>query len=198
MWALSYYLTQLSLGPEAVASRLPEGLRRDVVGKATPDRGGPRKPPMQLPVEFQTVETRCAREGHTRPRGPSEKPRWSGPQGLWLNIRRTIWHNVTVITVGSKYEVYVQSPASSHMQTLERPFLEVCNKVRGKYIWKEVFLRLYPALFLPVSSSCIFLDASFIIVSVFTQYIYVYFCMNQQMTMQHRERSCTFSYTSVL
>ena len=28
-------------------------------------------------------------------------------------------HNVTVITVGSKYEVYVQSPASSHMQTFE-------------------------------------------------------------------------------
>ena len=55
MWALSYYLTQLSLGPRAVASRLPEGLRRDVVGKATPDRGGPRKPPMQLPADSQRV-----------------------------------------------------------------------------------------------------------------------------------------------
>ena len=51
-------------------------------------------------------------------------------------------HNVTVITVGSKYEVYVRSPASSHMQTLKQPFLEACSKVRGKYIWKEVFLRL--------------------------------------------------------
>ena len=68
-------------------------------------------------------------------------------------------HNVTVITVGSKYEVYVRSPASSHMQTLEQPFLEACNKVRGKYIWKEVFLRLYPASFLPVSSSYVYLSA---------------------------------------
>ena len=42
--------------------------------------------PKQLPVDFQTVETRCGREGHTRPWGPSEKPRWSGPQDLWLSI----------------------------------------------------------------------------------------------------------------
>ena len=51
------------------------------------------------------------REGHTRPRGPSESP-----DGVDPNIRRTR-DNVTVITVGSKYEVYVRSPASSHMQT---------------------------------------------------------------------------------
>ncbi len=43
MWALSYYLTQLSLGPGAVAGRDPD--RPDVVGKATPDRGGTRKTP---------------------------------------------------------------------------------------------------------------------------------------------------------
>ena len=50
-------------------------------------------------------------------------------------------HNVTVITVGSKYEVYVRSPAPSHMQTLNNPF-EPCNKVRGEYFSKEVFLHL--------------------------------------------------------
>ena len=38
--------------------------------------------PKQLPVEFQT--TRCGREGHTRPRGPSESP-----DGVDPNIRRT-------------------------------------------------------------------------------------------------------------
>ena len=48
MWALGYYLTQLSLGPRAVASRLPDSQRPDVVGKATRDRGGPRKVPMDL------------------------------------------------------------------------------------------------------------------------------------------------------
>ncbi len=40
--------------------------------------------PKQLPAEFQTVETRCGREGHTRPRGPSESP-----DGVAPNIRRT-------------------------------------------------------------------------------------------------------------
>ena len=62
---------------------------------------------------------------------------------------------MTVISVGSKYEVYVRSPASSHMQPFNNPF-EPCNKVRGKYIVKEVFLR-FPSCFL---SSCIFLCAS--------------------------------------
>ena len=30
--------------------------------------------PKQLPADFQTVETRYGREGHTRPRGHSENP----------------------------------------------------------------------------------------------------------------------------
>ena len=30
--------------------------------------------PEQLSVEFQTVETRCGKEGHTQPRGFSETP----------------------------------------------------------------------------------------------------------------------------
>ena len=89
MWALNYYLTQLSLGPRAVASRIPDSERPDVVGKATPDRGGPRKAPMELTPTSGEQERR---------------------------------HNVTVITVGSKYEVYVRSPAPSHMQTLKQPF----------------------------------------------------------------------------
>ena len=33
----------VELGAKAVASRLPESQRPDVVGKATPDRGDPRK-----------------------------------------------------------------------------------------------------------------------------------------------------------
>ena len=41
--------------------------------------------PKQLPVDFQTVETRCGREGHTWPRGHSKNPRCScqqTPRGL--------------------------------------------------------------------------------------------------------------------
>ena len=33
------------MGPKAVASRIPDSQRPDVVGKATPERGGPRKSP---------------------------------------------------------------------------------------------------------------------------------------------------------
>ena len=48
----------------------------------------------QLPADSQRVETRCGKEGHTRPRGSSKSP-----DGVDPNIRRTR-HNVTVITVG--------------------------------------------------------------------------------------------------
>ena len=63
------------------------------------------------------LETRCGRESHTRPRGPSESP-----DGVDPTSGEQERHNVTVITVGSKYEVYVRSPAPSHMQTLNNPF----------------------------------------------------------------------------
>ena len=90
--------------------------------------------PKQLPGEFQTVETRCGKEGHTR---------LSRPQHQEKQER----HNVTVITVGLKYEIYVRSPAPSHMQTLNNPF-EPCNKLRGKYVVKEVFMRLPSCVFI--------------------------------------------------
>ena len=79
------------------------------------------------------IETRCDRESHTRPRVPRKPPmEWTPTSGEQER------HNVTVITVGSKYEVYVRSPAPSHRQ----PFRTLTNKVRGKYNCKEVFLRL--------------------------------------------------------
>ena len=74
-----------------------------------------------------------------------------------------------------KFTFGLQHPLTCNPSTtLSNP----CNKERGKNIIKEVFLSFLhtyfiPASFLPVSSSCVFLDASFIIVSVFTQYIYI-------------------------
>ena len=47
-WALNHYITQLSLSPSGVASRVPDSWRRVVVGKATPDRGGPQEPRWSL------------------------------------------------------------------------------------------------------------------------------------------------------
>ena len=73
-------------------------------------------------------------------------------------------HNMTVITVGSKYEVYVRSPAPSHMQTFNNPFRTLTNKVRGKILLKKSscvflpafsFLRFYHALFNTASLSCV-------------------------------------------
>ena len=65
-WASNDYIIQLSSTSQVVASRVPDSWRRGVVGKATPNRGGPWKPrwslgsredadKMQLPVEFQTA-----------------------------------------------------------------------------------------------------------------------------------------------
>ena len=60
VWVLNYYLTQLSSGCQAVASRLPDSKRPDVVGKATPDRGGPRKTPDGVdPNIRRTRKTQC-------------------------------------------------------------------------------------------------------------------------------------------
>ena len=50
------------------------------------------------------------------------------PRPLVEHLREQERHNVTVITVGSKYEVYVRSPASSHMQTLNQPFQTLAIK----------------------------------------------------------------------
>ena len=48
--------------------------------------------PKQLPGEFQTAETRCGKEGHTRPRGASENPWWSGPHHQ-ENKKDTTWRS---------------------------------------------------------------------------------------------------------
>ena len=80
VWALNYYLTQLSSSPR---SSCQEGSRQ--------------------------LETRCSRESHTRPRGPSETPiELTPPSGGHER------HNVAVITVGQDITVYVRSPAPSH------------------------------------------------------------------------------------
>ena len=106
---------------------------------------------MQLPADFQTVETRCGREGHTRPRGPSESP-----DGVDPNIRRTRKTQRDGHNSGVKiWSLCSVSSTLSHAN-LEQPFRNPCKKVRGKYIVKEVFLR-FPSCFL---SSCVFLCAS--------------------------------------
>ena len=133
----------VEFGSQSSCQQTPRGLETRCGREGHTRPRGPRKPPEQLPADSQRVrdemcqgrphptegdlgnpqsscqltprglETRSGREGHTRPRGSSESP-----DGVDPNVRRTR-HNVTVITVGSKYEVYVRSPSSSHTQTLQ-------------------------------------------------------------------------------
>ena len=129
VWALNYYLTQLSSSPRAVASRIPAKL-----------------------------ETRCGRESHTRLRGPSGTPMEWTP-----GSREQEKHNVTVITVGSRYYSLCSVSSSLSHATLEQPFWKLTNKVRGKILLKK--------------SSCVFLHASvFVVVSWIILHIYVHVC----------------------
>ena len=78
-----------------------------------------------------------------------------------------------VITVGSKYEVYVRSPAPSHMQTLDQPFRNLQIKMRGKIFYKEVFLRLSVC----VVYSCDFIIvrlSNYCVVRMLHEHVYVY------------------------
>ena len=108
VWALNYYLTQLSSSPR---SSCQEGSRQ--------------------------LETRCGKESHTRPRGPSGTPmEWTPASGEQER------HNGTVITVGFKIsQLYSISSSLSHA-TLEQPFRTLAIKWEVKCICKEVFLRL--------------------------------------------------------
>ena len=101
------------------------------------------------------LETRCGREGHTRPRGPSEAPmEWTPTSGEQER------HNVSVITVGSKYEVYVRSLAPSHMLTLEQPF-------------RTLQIKWEVNIFLKKSSCVVYYCVCYHCVDMYPVYIYV-------------------------
>ena len=104
-------------------------------------------------------------------------------------------HNVTVITVGSKYNVYVRPPASSQTQTLQIK--------RGEYFSKEVFLCLPSCRFFMRLPSCVVLHASvFVVVSLWIiLHIYVHVCRCEStyvtiLTIRSWWKS-TFSFSSV-
>ena len=78
------------------------------------------------------------REGHTRPRGPSESP-----DGVDPNIRRTIKTQRDGHNSGVKiWSLCSVSSTLSHA-SIEQPFQTLTNKVSGKYNCKEVFLCLF-------------------------------------------------------
>ena len=55
----------VELGAKVVASRIPDRYRPDVVGKATPDRGGPRKTPDGVDPNIRRTR-KTQRDDHNR------------------------------------------------------------------------------------------------------------------------------------
>ena len=99
VWALNFYLTQLSSSPRS-----------------------------SWQWNSRLLETSCGREGQTRRRGPSGTPmKWTPALGEQER------HNVTVITVGSRYySIYSISSSLSHA-TLEQPFRTLAIKWEVKH-----------------------------------------------------------------
>ena len=88
-------------------------------------------------VELSSGSSWVRRPG--RQLGPDE---WA--LGLRLSSpREQERHNVTVITVGSRYHSLCSISSSLSHATLEQPFRTLAIKWEVKYFYKEVFLRLY-------------------------------------------------------
>ena len=114
VWALNYYIIQLSSSPRSSCQQ-----------------------------NSRELETRCGREGHTRPRGTSESP-----NGVDPNIRRTRKTQRDGHNSGVKiWSLCSVSSTLSHA-TLEQPFRTLAIKSEVKILLKK--------------SSCVFLHASFI------------------------------------
>ena len=104
-------------------------------------------------VEDQTeLLTKCGRESHIRLKGLLGPDEWA--LGLRLSSpREQERHNVTVITMGSRFYSLCSVSSSLWHATLEQPFRTLAKK------WKvNIFVK---------KSSCVFLPASFITASVF-------------------------------
>ena len=89
-------------------------------------------------------------------------------------------HNVTVITVGSRYcSLYSISSSLSHA-TLEQPFRTPTNKVRGKILLKKSSFLCLPScvvyscviIMLVSGYHCVGMHPAYIYI-----YIYIYICM---------------------
>ena len=121
----------------------------------------------ELPVESdgqlscRQLERRCDRESHTRPKGPSGALMNWGPEKMLEHQKNEKDTTLTAMTVGVKILQLCSISSSLSQYNPTQTFRTLTNKVRGKNIVKEVFLRLYPA--------CVF-----IIASVCIQHIYMY------------------------
>ena len=130
-WALNYYIT-LSRQLEISWSK-----RRDVVGKATPGRRGPRGHLMSWGPEKLLI--RCGRESQHLAESWAPGP----PVEHQENEKYT---TPMAIRVGSIYCSSVRSPTPSHCKTLSNPFRTLTIK------WEvHIFLKKFTRLLFIVS-----------------------------------------------
>ena len=135
-WASNDYITQLSWVPVPVefdtqgASWVADSWKRNVVGKATSGRRGPWALMSWGP---EKMLIRCSKESQH----PAE---WALGLQLSSSLEQER-HNVTVITVGSKYYSLCSVSSSLSHANLEQPFRTLAIKWEVNII-KEVFLRL--------------------------------------------------------
>ena len=149
--------------------KIRRSYRRNVVGKATSGRRG-LWALMSWGPEKMLI--RCRKESH-------HPAVW--PLGLRLSIRRTRKTQLDGQKFGGQNIAVVfdlQLSLSLSLSLTRKPWTTLsnpCNKVRGIYFSKEVFLRLYHCVrLLFIASVCI-------------QHRYVYSCMNMHIRMQHRD-----------
>ena len=131
VWALNYYLTQLSLGCQSSCQQ-----------------------------NSRQLETRCGREGHTRPRGPSESPDGVDPKTSgWISERtrktQRDGHN-SGVKIWSLCSVSSILSYANPWTTLSNP----CNKVRGKILLKKSFCVFLPAFSLLCLYRCVAVNYS--------------------------------------
>ena len=158
-WASNDYITQLS----STASWVADSWRRDrrgVVRKATPGRRGPRETWLNWGPEKMLIRFS---------KGSQHPAEWD--LGLRLNSPgERERHNAEGYKFGVKILQLCSISSSLSQLNPSQPFRTLTNKVRGIYICKEVFLHRLFLRLLFIASVCI-------------QHIYVYFCMNQQMSI---------------
>ena len=140
------------------------------------------------------LETRYGREGHTRPRGPSESP-----DGVDPNIRRTRKTQRDGHNSGVKiWSLCSVSSTLSHA-TLEQPFRTLAIKWEVN-ICKEVFLRLPSCVFIMRLYSCVcrLSCVCYHCVGMYPVYICMQQCIDLLACTCHKEKNRQFILKSAV
>ena len=111
----------------------------------------------RAPFHFHWSQVHSCRNGVRGDVVRKASTQWSERQGSgWAAMENEKNTTLTAINLGSKSFSYVQSPASSHTQTLSKPFRNLPNKVRGKIL---LLKKLSWVFIMRLSLSCVCLSS---------------------------------------